>query len=161
MFLLNDPAHFIIGAHLNAYTDDQQLYYSDTDHLALLTHLNNEFSIAVDWFKHNGLMAKPKKFQLMLLGDDHEFSVAVDGIEITRCHNIDLLGVNIDSNKFNFDRRVTNLHSRVNNLLQVIKIFRKLITGQTRLKLYNAFIQPVFVIVAMCGIFAVCTAETN
>ena len=107
------------------------------------------------------LMAKPNKFQLMLLGDDHEFSVAVDGIEITRCHNIDLLGVNIDSNKFNFDRRVTNLHSRVNNLLQVIKIFRKLITGQTRLKLYNAFIQLVFVIVAMCGIFAVCTAETN
>ena len=106
-------------------------------------------------------MAKPNKFQLMLLGDDHEFSVAVDGIEITRCHNIDLLCVNIDSNKFNFDRRVTNLHSRVNNLLQVIKIFRKLITGQTRLKLYNAFIQPVFVIVAMCGIFAVCTAETN
>ena len=40
----------------------------------------------------------------MLLGDDHEFSLAVDGIEITRCHNIDLLGVNIGSNKFNFDR---------------------------------------------------------
>ena len=96
---LNDLAHFINGAHLNAYADDQQLYYSDTDHLALLTQLNNELSIAVDWLKHNGLMAKPSKFQLMLLGDDHEFSLAVDGIEITRCHNIDLLGVNIDSNK--------------------------------------------------------------
>ena len=95
MFFLNDLAHFIIGAHLNAYTDDQQLYYSDTDHLALLTHLNNEFSIAVDWFKHNGLMAKPNKFQLMLLGDDHEFSVAVDGIEITRCHNIDCIDLTL------------------------------------------------------------------
>ena len=76
----------------------------------------------------------------MLLGDDHEFSLAVDGIEITRCHNIDLLGVNIGSNKFNFDRRVTNLHCRVNKQLQVIKKFRKLITGQTRLKVYNAFV---------------------
>ena len=90
----------------------------------------------------------------MLLGDDHEFSLAVDGIEITRCHNIDLLCVNIDSNKFNFDRRVTNLHCRVNKQLQVIKKFRKLITGQTRLKVYNAFVQPVCVIVAMCGISA-------
>ena len=96
MFFLNNLAHFIIGAHRNAYADDQQLYYSDTDHMALLTQLNNELSIAVDWFKHNGLMAKPNKFQLMLLGDDHEFSVVVDGIEITRCHNIDFLGVNID-----------------------------------------------------------------
>ena len=71
-------------------------------------------------------MAKPNKFQLMLLGDDQEFSVAVDGIEITRCHNIDLLGVNIDSNKFNFDRRVTNLHSRVNNLLQVTSSYKNI-----------------------------------
>ena len=39
---LNDLAHFVIGAHLNAYADDQKLYYSDTDHLALLTQLNNE-----------------------------------------------------------------------------------------------------------------------
>ena len=80
----------------------------------------------------------------MLLGDDHEFSLAVDGIEITRCYNIDMLGVNIGSNKFNFDRRVTNLHCRVNKQLQVIKKFRKLITGQTRLKLYNAFITACF-----------------
>ena len=51
---LNDLAHFVIGAHLNAYADDQKLYYSDTDHLALLTQLNNELSVAVDWLKHNG-----------------------------------------------------------------------------------------------------------
>ena len=44
----------------------------------------------------------------------------------------------------NFDRRVRNLHSRVNKQLQVIKKFRKLITGQTRLKLYNAFITACF-----------------
>ena len=32
---LNDLAYFITGAQLNAYADDQQLYYSD--HLALRT----------------------------------------------------------------------------------------------------------------------------
>ena len=50
--------------------------------MALRTQLNNELSIAVDWFKHNGLIANRNKFQLMVLGDDHEFSLAVDGIEI-------------------------------------------------------------------------------
>ena len=78
-------------------------------------------------------MASPNKFQLMVLGDDHEFSLVVDGIENTRCDDIDLLDVNIDS-KFNFDKHVTNWCSRVNKQLQVIKRFRKLMTGQTRLK---------------------------
>ena len=110
--------------------------------MALRTQLNNELSIAVDWFKHNGLIANPDKFQLMVLGDDHEFSLDVDGIEITRWDDIDLLGVN--NSKFTFDKHVTNLCSKVNLQLQVIKRFRKLITGQIRLKLYNAFIQTVF-----------------
>ena len=33
----NDLAYFMTGTHLNAYADDQQLYHSDTDHLALGT----------------------------------------------------------------------------------------------------------------------------
>ena len=109
------------------------MYYAYTNHLALPTHLINELSFALDWLKHNGLMPSPNKFQLMVLGDR-------DRIEITRCDDIDLPGVNIDS-KFNFDKHVTNLCSRVNMQLKVIKRSRKLIAGgQTRLKLYNAFI---------------------
>ena len=78
----------------------------------------------------------------MVLEDDYEFSLVVDGIEITRWDDIDLLGV-INS-KFTFDKHVKNLCSIVNLQLQVVKRFRKLITGKIRLKLYNAFIQPVF-----------------
>ena len=78
----------------------------------------------------------------MVLEDDLEFSLALNGIEITRWYDIDLLGVN--NSKFTFDKHVTNLCSIVNLQLQVIKRFRKLITGQIRLKLYNAFIQAVF-----------------
>ena len=63
--------------------------------------------------KHNGLMANPNKFQLMVLGDDHEFLPAVNGIEITICDGIDLLGLNIDS-KIDFDKHVTSVRSRVN-----------------------------------------------
>ena len=66
----------------------------------------------------------------MVFGDDHELSLVVDGIENTRCDDIHLLDVNIDS-KFNFDKHVTNWCSRVNKQLQVIKQFRKLMTGQT------------------------------
>ena len=86
----------------------------------------------------------------MVLEDDYEFSLVVDGIEITRWDDIDLLGV--IKSKFTFDKHVKNLCSIVNLQLQVVKRLRKLITGKIRLKLYNAFIQPVFIIVAMSGI---------
>lgn len=64
-----------------------------------------DISIAVDRFKHNSFMANPNKFQFVVLGDGNEFSVAVDGIEITRCDDTVLLGVNIDC-KFKFDKHV-------------------------------------------------------
>ena len=110
--------YFITKAHLNTYADDRQLYYSGNNHSTLRTQLNNELYIAVDWFKHNGLMASPNKFQLMVLGDR-------DGIEITRCDDIDLLGVNLYS-KFNFDKQVTILCGRVNVQLKVLKRSRTL-----------------------------------
>ena len=53
---------------------------------------------------------------------------------------------------------VTNLCTTVNKQLGVIKRFRKLITGQTRLKLHNAFIQPVF---RYCSVTVVRATETN
>ncbi len=54
---LNDLSYFITRVKLNAYADDQQLYSSDSDHVALYNKLIDELCIAVDWFKHNGLMA--------------------------------------------------------------------------------------------------------
>lgn len=53
---LNDLFYFITRVKLNAYPDDQQLYSSDGDHLALYNRLHDELSVAVDWFKHKGLM---------------------------------------------------------------------------------------------------------
>lgn len=52
----------ITGVKINAYGDDQQLYSSDSDHVALYNKLNDELYIAVYWFKHNGLMAILKNF---------------------------------------------------------------------------------------------------
>ena len=76
---LNDLSYFIISVKLNAYLADQLLYSSDSSHVALYNKLNDELCIAMDWFKHNGFMANPHKFQSMILGDtDQEFSFVVN-----------------------------------------------------------------------------------
>ena len=40
---LNDLSYFITRVKLNAYADDQQLYSSDSDHVALYNKLNDNF----------------------------------------------------------------------------------------------------------------------
>lgn len=44
---LNDLSYFITRVKLNAYADDQQLYSSDSDHVALYNKLNDE--LVLQW----------------------------------------------------------------------------------------------------------------
>ena len=85
-------------------------------------------------------MGNPEKFQLMTLGStDQDFLFVVNGTHIQEGNNIDLLGVNIDS-KLTFDKHVSVVCSKVNKQLQVIKRLKRLVSRQTRQRLYN--IQP-------------------
>ena len=109
---LNDLSYFITRVKLNAYADYQQLYSSDSDHVALYNKLNNEIRITVDWFKHNGLIAIPEKFQSMTFGNtDQDFSFVVNGTCIKKGDDIDLLGVNTDS-ELMFHKHVSAVQGR-------------------------------------------------
>ena len=91
---LNDLSYFISRVSLNAYADDQQLYGADSDHEALYARLDHELREASQWFRMNGLMAKPSKFQaLVLCSTEQDFSFNIDGQQIHSCDDVDLLGV--------------------------------------------------------------------
>ena len=80
----------------------------------------------------------------MILGStDQDFSFVVNGIHVKKGDDIDLLGVNIDP-KLTFDKHVSVVCSRVSKQFQVIKRFKRLVSGQTRRRLYNALMQPAF-----------------
>ena len=64
MYFLTICHDFITRVKFNAYADDQQLYSSDSDHVAPYNKLNDELCIAVDSFTHNGLMANPEKISI-------------------------------------------------------------------------------------------------
>ena len=141
---LNDLSYFILRVSLNAYADDQQLYGADSDHEALYARLDHDLREASQWFRINGLMANPSKFQALVLGStEQDFSFNIDGQQIQRCDDVDLLGVNIDS-KLSFDKHISSICSKVNKQLSVVKRFKHLIGDHIKRRLYNAFILPVF-----------------
>lgn len=77
--------------NLNAYAGERQLYSSDTDQVALNRRLDNELTVAVNWFRENGLMANPKKFQTMVLGSKKwGFCFVANKIVIDEYDNINL-----------------------------------------------------------------------
>ncbi|XP_044170569.1 uncharacterized protein LOC122954585 [Acropora millepora] len=133
-----------VKVSLNAYADDQQLYGADSDDEALYARLDHELREALQWLRMNGLMANPSKFQALVLGStEQDFSFNIDGQQIQRCDDVDLVGVNIDS-KLSFDKHISSICSKVNKQLSVVKRFKHLIGDHIKRRLYHAFILPVF-----------------
>ena len=134
---INDLFYHVKRANLNAYADDHQIYYSDTDPVALEECLCKEVEVANQWYSENGMIVNKSKHQALILGDtEHTFSFPVN-------ESIDIFGMTID-NKLQFDKHVSSICKKVNNQLNVMIRFRKLISKATLIKLYKAFILPYF-----------------
>ena len=83
------------------------------------------------------MIVNETKHQAMILGDtEYTFSFPVK-------ESIDIFGTNID-NKLQFDKHVSSVCKKINNQLNVMIRFRKLIPKATLVKLYKAFILPHF-----------------
>ena len=95
---LNDLFYVIIEVKLHAYADDEQLYDSDSDPIALDQRMQREVRKANTWYTENGMIFNPSKHHAVVQGStDHQFS-------LTNKDLYDLLGMTIDS-RMNFDKR--------------------------------------------------------
>ena len=141
---MNDLFYFLKEVCINAYADDEQIYASDKDPVKLEMKLQCQLLEADQWFGMNGMITNPDKYQAMILGNtNYTFSFTVNDINIPVKDNIDLLGVNIDKN-LQFNTHVKNICTKVNNQINVISRFRKIVPTDVKCKLYKAFIVPYF-----------------
>ena len=142
---MNDLFYFLKGVCVNAYADDEQMYASDKDPLVKFEmKLQCQLLEAEQWFGMNVMITNPDKYQAMILGNtNYIFSFTVNDINIPVKDNIDLLGVNIDNN-LQFSSHVKNICTKVNNQINVISRFRKIVPTDVKCKLYKAFIVPYF-----------------
>ena len=142
---MNDLFYFLKGVCVNAYADDEQMYASDKDSLVKFEmKLQCQLLEADQWFGMNVMITNPDKYPAMILGNtNYIFSFTVNDINIPVKDNIDLLGVNIDNN-LQFSSHVKNICTKVNNQINVISRFRKIVPTDVKCKLNKAFIVPYF-----------------
>ena len=146
---INDLFLQIKTIQLNMYADDGQLYTSDTDPVSLERRISREVSAANHaWYEINGMIANPSKHQGMILGKtDRQFNFSVnDSI-------MELFGVTIDKD-LTFKQHVSSICKKINNQFSVMTRFRKLISTETMLRLYKAFILPHFCYCSMVWHFS-------
>ena len=86
---------------LHAYAEDEQLYDSDSDPIALDQRMQREVRKANTWYTEHRMIVNPSKYHAMVLGStDHQFS-------FTTKDSLDLLGrMTIDS-RLNVDKQVS------------------------------------------------------
>ena len=77
--------------------------------------MENDLSILLKLFKCNGMVANPKKFQLMFLGlkKKQGLRLNIQGSKIVAKEHVKLLGIEIE-NKLKFNKYVQTLCQKVN-----------------------------------------------
>ena len=99
--------------------------------------ISREVSSANTWYEINGIIANPSKHQGMILRKtDHQFNFSVN-------NSMELFGVTIDKD-LTFKQHVSSICKKVNNPFSVTTRFGKLMSTETMLPLYKAFILPHF-----------------
>ena len=134
---INDLFYHIKSVKLNAYVDDEQLYDSDIDPAELEKRLLRELNTANMWYNNNGMIVNPEKHQVMILGTtNYKFSFPVK-------NSMELFGMTTDT-EMNFKEHLATICNKINSQYSVMTRFGKLVSSDTLLRLYKAFILPHF-----------------
>ena len=158
---MNNLFYLLKEVCVNIYVDDEQMYTSDKDPVKLEMKVQCQLLEADQWFGINGMITNPEKYQAMILGNtNYSFSFKVNDTDIPVKDNIDLLGVNIDKN-LQFNSHVKKICTKVNNQINVISRFRKMVPTDVKCKLYKAFIVPYFRYCSEVGTFVGLEIEIN
>ena len=106
-----------------------------------MTNLENDLSKLLEWFKSNGMVANPKKFQLMFLGlqGTIRLRLNIEGSKVPTTGHVKLLGVEIDS-KLTFNKHIETLCSKVNKKVSAFAGLNNDISREQALTVCNAVI---------------------
>ena len=142
---INDLLLFINDSNICNFADDNTIFVCDTSVDRVLQRLNADVRIAIQWFKHNSLVANPSKFQVLFLGikDSSILSIQIDGKTLYSSETVKLLGVTLD-NRLSFLPHISDLCRKANQKTKALLRIRSHLDQAKAETLCNAFIASAF-----------------
>ena len=138
---INDLCLINLDSEICNFADDNTLYSCGYDLQEIVTNLENDLIKLLEWFKSNGMIANPKKFQLMFLGlkGKRRLRLNIEENKLPAADHVKLLGIEIDS-KLTFNKHVETLCSKVNNKISAFSRLNNYISREQALTICNAVI---------------------
>ena len=139
---INDIFYFIDKGNLYNYADDNTLSYSSTNYDDLITVLESESNILIDWFYFNCMQANPEKFQAIAVGKksaQKSPSFKIGDVNITCEDSVKLLGIDIDF-MLNFDNHIKTICKKAVQQLNILKRIGRNLCKLSRLTIFHTFI---------------------
>ena len=108
----------------------------------LISILESESKIIINWFKDNHMIVNPGKFQAIII-DKHKRNhtnqiINIDQKEIKAVSKVKLLGTEIDD-KLNFNHHINNICKSASNRLNALIRLKYLLGFEERKVLVNNF----------------------
>ena len=113
---LNDFFFFIKKSETTNFADDNTVYAFGDNIEDVIYKLETDIENALNWFDANGMVANPKKFQIMFLGTKQRVKLCLK-IGKKYClstTSVLLLGIEIDW-RLNFNNHVSNISAKAKN----------------------------------------------
>ena len=109
----------------------------------VISQLENESAILLNWIRNNGLKANPDKFHLLLSDTNQAYSAKVGAFDVQNSQCEKLLGIKID-NKLTFDEHVSNICTKATQKLHALSRAGNFMTMKQRKTVMNSFILSQF-----------------
>ena len=141
---LNDLFYLTEMTQVRNFADDTTFCVCDKDLNILINRLEDDTSLAVEWFENNFMKLNQEKCHLLVSGHEHETVWAKIGeTKIWESNKQKLLGVVIDRN-LNFDECVFDLCKKTGRKLSVLARLSNYMSFEKRKILLKAFAESQF-----------------
>jgi hypothetical protein len=157
---INDLVHFV-ESDLGNFADDNSISDAAKTIPALIKILENEANNAIEWFRANGMIVNPDKFQSFILnrrpGDEQTYTLNFDNKTIQTSPEAILLGIEIDNN-LNFNKHIHELTKRAAGQLNFLSRHQKFLNQNSKKVVIESFILANFNYCPLVWHF--CTSES-
>ena len=143
----NDFFYFILVALAHNFADDNTLSSFAKTMENLISILESESDLAINWFKDNHMIVNPGKFQAIII-DKHKESytnqiINIDQKDIKAVSKVKLLGIEIDD-KLDFNHHINNICKSASNKLNALIRLKHLLGFKEQKVLVNTFVMSNF-----------------
>ena len=143
----NDFFYFILVASAHNFTDDNTLSSFAKTIENLISILESESEIAINWFNDNHMIVNSGKFHAIIFdkqkGNHTNQIINIDQKEIKAVSKVKILGIEIDG-KLNFNHHINNIFKSASNQLNALIRLKHLLGFEERKVLVNNFLMSNF-----------------